>query len=344
MADRITGPARSLTKYAAAGLCAIALAACASTGQKGKINGYGGNADYKDTVGVFANPEADPSTLDPIASAAFWGTRFDREPQNPEVAVRYSNALRKIGSTEEAVKVMAKAAPLNPDNSAVNLEYGKALVETGRSFEAVRYLETAIEAKRNDWRALSAYGVALDQIGENELARAQYDKALLIAPGAVSVMNNKGLSFALSGDLKTAEATLRAAAASHRGDARVRQNLALVLAIKGDMLEAVRLARSDLPPQIADQNIDYFRSLMTQPAYWQDYASGTVETPKFGVVPSTPSVKSARAKSEPLPRLYEEPKPEEKDGAPIALSGAAPATNASAVVEDSSGAAPELKK
>lgn len=343
MADRNLRPARSLGRYASAGLCAILLAGCAATGKKGDV--LGGDADYKDAVGVFANPQADTATLDPIAAAAFWGTRFDREPQNAEVAVQYSSALRKIGSNEEAVKVMAKAAKSSPDSVAVNLEYGKALVEAGRSFEAVRYFEIVVAAEPNNWRARSAYGVALDQIGENQLARAEYDKALLAAPGAISVMNNKGLSYALSGDLKLAEATLRAAATGPGGDARVRQNLALVLAIKGDMREATRLARSDLPPQVADENIDYFRSLMTQPAYWQEYAGDTVETPNFDAAPA----EQKPAKAAPLPQLKEEPKKEDaKPGdAPIALGGATAPVNASTGPNAPSSmnfnAAPEIK-
>lgn len=330
MADRTFGRSRPLARYAVAAACAVILTGCAATGQKGDV--LGGEADYRDAVGAFTNPEADPASLDPIAAAAFWGTRFDREPRNADVAVRYSAALRKIGSTDEAVTVMAKAVGYNPDHPAVQLEYGKALVEEGRSFEAVRYLENAVAAKRNDWRAYSAYGVALDQIGENEMARKQYDKALLLAPGAVSVMNNKALSYALSGDLETAETILRAATAKPGSTARIRQNLALVLAIKGDMREASRLARSDLPPQIADQNIDYFRSLMSQPAYWQDYAQDAVDAPDFDAIAPEPSEKDAAPEPRPLPELREQPKNDEREDkdAPIALSGATPATNASA--------------
>lgn len=345
MADRTARPARSLATYAGFGVCAILLASCASTGQKAKL--AGDSPDYKGSIGAFSNPESDPSALDPIAAAAFWGTRYDREPTNAEVAVKYSQALRKIGSNDEAVSVMAKTAANSDDNPDVSLEYGKTLVEAGRSFEAVRYLKNAVAAKRKDWRAMSAYGVALDQIGEYKLARQQYDNALLIAPGAASVMNNKGLSFALSGDLEDAEATLRAAASGPQGTARIRQNLALVLAIKGDMREAERLARSDLPPQIADQNIDYFRSLMTQPAYWKEYANGAVDTPKFD---STPDAPAKETKPAPLPKLKEQPKPDEKDkkGEPIALSGTTSPTKASDVVEKTTmpdiNAAPELKK
>lgn len=333
MAARKTEFACSLRTYAGAGLCAILLAGCASSG--GGRADVASAADYANAIGVFTNPEADPSTLDPIAAAAFWGTRYNREPHNPAVAARYAASLRKIGSSREAVSVMMKAVARHPDDPDVNLELGKALVEDGRAFEAVRYLETAAETRRNDWRALSAYGVALDQIGEHEAARRKYDAALAIAPEAVSVMNNKGLSYALSGDLEMAVKTLRVAAASRRGDARVRQNLALALAIKGDLREAERLARSDLPPQLAEQNIEYFRSLMNQPAYWQEFAADSFDAPDFDAPAAdpAPSAPPPSPKPQPLPDLREEPKKdEERDDAPVALvpQPAVAPTNASA--------------
>ena len=342
-------------RMAGAAACAALLSACASGGSvKGDV--YGDNADYRDAIGVSTTTQADASGMDPIAAAAFWGTRFDREPQNAEVAVRYSHALRKIGSSEEALGVMAKVTARAPNDPEVNLEMGKVLVENDRSFEAVRYLETALEVKANDWRARSAYGVALDQIGEHKAAREQYDKALLLAPDAVSVMNNKGLSYALDGNLELAERTLRNATTNRRGDARVRQNLALVLAIKGDMREAERLARSDLPPQMADQNVDYYRALLTQPAYWQEYAADTTDVPSFddpapapAATPKAPN--SVKPKNEAPAPLREEPKePEESDNnAPIALIGTTAPTNASDVIEvrpdadDADASAPDIK-
>lgn len=330
MADRTS---RSFVPYAGAGLSAILLAACAATGEKGDIVGYGKNADYKDAVGVFSSPSADPSGMDPIAAAAFWGTAYDRAPQDPKNAVNYASALRKIGSTREAAAVMAKAYGRFPNNPDVNLEYGKALVEEGRAFEAVRYLEIASEARRDDWRAVSAYGVALDQIGEHDLARAKYDEALGISPQNSTILNNKGLSFALDGDLPAAIKTLRAATANRGADARVRQNLALALAINGDMREAERLARSDLPPQVAERNIAYFRQLVTQPAFWQDYAAGATDAPAFEAPAAATAPKAAPAAPARAPTLKEQPKDEKKDpDSPVALVAPTPATNASAIV------------
>ena len=288
-----------------AGATAVLLAACASTGDKTAATG---KKAYKDAVGAYTSPAADPSSLDPVAAAAFWGTRYNRDQSDPVVAVNYAAALRKIGSVDEAAGVMSKAATQFPDNADVALEAGKSLIEAGRAFEAVRYLEDAARVKSDDWAALSAYGVALDQIGEHQLARVKYDAALAIAPSAVNVLNNKALSYALSGDLDRAELLLRTATGSRHADARMRQNLALVLALRGDMREAERLARSDLPPRLANQNIAYFRSLMNQPAYWSEFVPDEIETPEFSAPEPAPAPKpkAAPTKQPPLPKLKEE--------------------------------------
>lgn len=327
-----------VTKYAIIASAAIGLSACAtSTGSSKSANAS--KQDYREAIDVFSNPNVDEG-MDPIAAAAFWGTRYNTDQSDPNVAVRFSKALRRINSNDEAVGVMQKTAAMHQDNVAVSLEYGKVLVEAGRAFEAVRHLETAAAKSPNDWRALSAYGVALDQIGEHEAARQKYDRALAMSPGEVMVMNNKGLSYALEGDLSMARLTLRKAASNAGSDSRIRQNLALVLALSGDMGQAERLARSDLPPLVADNNIDVYRQLMNQPAYWDEYAAGDVETPDFDSVPAAPLSPTPK----PKPQLREEQKPEEEeeksDGAPVALIEVAPVTKAStepAPLEPSSG-------
>ncbi len=327
---QITMPA-PVAKSASVFVLALLMSACASSGKS--LHADGQKVDYEEEIGVFTDPGAQAGDMDPVAAAAYWGTRYDRNPNDLNAAVSYSSALRKISSVAESVKVMTRAANAHPDNAEVNLEAGKALVEGGRAFEAVRYLETASELMPRDWRAFSAYGVALDQIGEHDAARTKYDMALLFAPDSPTILNNKGLSFALSGNLDSAKMTLRKAATVRGSDARIRQNLALVLALKGEMREAERLARSDLPPQIADQNIDYFRSLMNQPAYWQEFAADNMETPSFEPV-AAPKSEPTPVKPAPPPTLKEEPKPEKpKSTAPVALTDTpVTPTNASAVV------------
>ncbi len=315
-------------RYAGIAALSSMLAACGSV-QKSASNDVDKD-QYREAIDVFSSSASDAG-MDPIASAAFWGTRYNTDQSDPKVAVAFSKSLRKIGSTDEAVSVMQKAVNFSPDNADVSLEYGKVLVDAGRAFEAVRHLETATAAKPGDWQALSAYGVALDQIGEHEGARKKYNTALTISPGAVTVINNKGLSYAMEGNLSMARATLRQAASRAGGDARIRQNLALILALSGEMREAERLARSDLPPQVADNNIEYFRQLMNQPAYWGEYAAGNVEVPDFNDAPAAPLAPAPSSK----PQLEEQPKPQEKtsDDQPIALMEVVPVTNASTGVE-----------
>ncbi len=348
MAVRILAMQSHAARSAGVVLCALLMSACASSGKS--ISANGEKVDYKNEIGVFTDPGAAGADMDPVAAAAYWGSRYDRNPKDIDAAIAYSGALRKISSNEEAVKVMTRAANGNPDHAGANLEAGKTLVEAGRAFEAVRYLEKSTELAPQDWRTFSAYGVALDQIGEHKLARTKYDMALVFAPESPMIMNNKGLSFALDGDLDQAKQVLRAAATTRGSDARIRQNLALVLAMKGEMREAERLARSDLPPQIADQNIDYFRALMNQPAYWQEYAADNVETPSFDAAPVAAKAEPKPAKSEPAPMLNEEPKPaEKKPVAPVALKDGATTPTAASIeapmplVKDDETPAPLLK-
>lgn len=313
--------AKKLTTIVSVAAGALLLQACASTS--------GSNVALKSGTSAHANAQSDTSGLDPVASAAFWGTRYDREPQNPSVAVKFSSALRKIGSFDESLKVISRVAGKNPDDADVMLEYGKSLIESDRAFEAVRPIEYALAKRPDDWRILSAYGVALDQIGEHDVARQQYDLALSINPTAVSVINNKGLSYALSGDLDLARNTLTRATGDRHADAKVRQNLALVMALRGDLAGAERLARSDLPPQLADNNVEVFRTMLNQPAYWQDFAANGVTAPDFDAVssfeePALPSVEETVStpsvpvvEPTPLPSLPEVSEPVTPAPAPL---------------------------
>ena len=253
----------------------VGLAACASTPTP-----FGATVT-PDDLGVVAS-ETSTDGLDPIAKAAFWGTRYDREPNDLAVATEFSRALRAIENDAEALRVMGQAAQRAPQDAGVQLEYGKALIANERAHEAVRPLQTAIaNGASGDFAAHSALGVAYDKTGRHEEARASYDRALGLNPGAAQVLNNKGLSYALQGKPQMAESTLRAAIASGGGTARMRQNLALVLGLQGQAREAEMLARADLPPQVADGNAAYYRSLVAQPAYWGGMSAQNADLPVF---------------------------------------------------------------
>jgi Flp pilus assembly protein TadD len=67
----------------------------------------------------------------------------------------------------------------------------------------------------------------------------------------------------LSGDPERAEALLRRAADTETSGPEIRQNLALALALQGRFEEAETVALVDSTPEMAEQNLDYVRALMS---------------------------------------------------------------------------------
>jgi len=88
-------------------------------------------------------------------------------------------------------------------------------------------------------------------------------------PDEASVLSNLGLSYALSRDLERAEDTSRRAAQLPQADMRVRQNYALILALRGKFSEAEDIARRDLRPEEAAQNIAEIRASIAQSDTWK---------------------------------------------------------------------------
>jgi Flp pilus assembly protein TadD len=105
--------------------------------------------------------------------------------------------------------------------------------------------------------------VAYDYQTDYADAREAYAQALIASPKNPSVLNNLALSQASSGDLDGAIATLQQAIDQPSAVAQTRQNLALMLALKGNPDAADRLARKDLPSDVADNNMAYFRMIAT---------------------------------------------------------------------------------
>lgn len=192
------------------------------------------------------------------------GERYRANPKDAGAALRYSEALRQTRQYPQAAAVLQQAAIHNPNSRQLLGAYGRALADTGRLEEALDFLNRAHTPDQPDWRVLSAQGAVLDQMGRHAEARAAYEAALKIAPEEASVLSNLGLSYALSKDLPQAERTLRRAVERRSTDRRVRQNLALVVGLQGRFQEAEEIARADLPPPEAAENIAYLRQMLAE--------------------------------------------------------------------------------
>ena len=197
---------------------------------------------------------------------------YRTRPRDPDVAIRYAQALRVIGQRAQAVAVLEQASLHNPKNMILLGAFGRALADAGQYTQALEVLNKAHAPDQPNWRILSVQGAVLDQMGQHDEAQRYYASALRLAPDEPSVLPNLGLSYALSKDLGRAEETLRRAGANGGKDARVRQNLALVVGLQGRFQEAETIARADLPPDEAAANVAYLRQMLSQPNNWSKLA------------------------------------------------------------------------
>ena len=242
---------RLLVNVSLAALLAGALAGCKTTRSV-------------DTTGSVSAPAAPRSEADWRRDSAALGERFRANPRDPDVAIRYAQALRATGQRTQAAAVLETAALHHPEHKPLLGAFGRALADAGSYKQALGVLERAHSPDQPDWRILSVQGAVLDQLGRHEEAQRYYASALRIVPDEPSVLSNLGLSYALAKDLKRAEETLRRAADRGGADNRVRQNLALVVGLQGRFQEAETIAQADLPRDQAAENVAYLRRMMAQ--------------------------------------------------------------------------------
>ena len=224
-----------------------------------------------ETTGSLGAAAATPrAEADWKRSADAWGERYRANPNDPEAAMKYAQALRGNGQRSQAVAVLEQASIQNPKHMGMLGAYGRALADVGNYKQALDVLARAHTPDQPDWRILSVQGAVLDQLGRHEDAQRYYGTALRIVPDEPSVLSNLGLSYALSKDLVRAESTLRKAAAQSRVDPRVRQNLALVIGLQGRFSEAEGIAQADLPSEEAASNVAYLRQMLAQQNGWKE--------------------------------------------------------------------------
>jgi Flp pilus assembly protein TadD len=225
--------------------------------------------DRAETTGSISPQLTSNAPVDWRARAESLGEQYRANPNDPNIAIAFAQALRNNGQEAQAVAVMQQASIKHPQNRAVLGAYGRALADTGQYQQALDVFTRAHSPDAPDWRILNAQGTVLDQMGRHNEAQRYYRTALKIVPDEPAVLSNLGLSYALSKQLPQAETALRTAAAQPTAEPKVRQNLALVLGLEGKFDEAEKTAAGDLPPEQARANVAELRAMMTQQNPWQ---------------------------------------------------------------------------
>lgn len=196
-----------------------------------------------------------------LEAAQHYQTLLGRTPNNVDLALSLVRNLRYGGSGQQAIEVTNNLIARDGRTAPLLTELGKAYVSTDQMNLAIPVLEEAAALAPDQWDIQAALGVAKDYSGRFDEARSAYTAALVLSPRNPEILNNLALSQAQSGDLDGAIETMNQAVDQPTATPQVRQNLALLLALRGDTAGADRVARKDLPREVADENAKFYRYL-----------------------------------------------------------------------------------
>lgn len=217
--------------------------------------------------------------LDPLARSVFWAQQNEINPADPEAGVKLAEALRQLGQYDQAVTTAQAVLVTQPANVDAMLELGRAHIARGQAFYGIGALEQARALRPNDWRPLSLLGVAYQQVRRADDARAIWNQALTLSPGNAEVLNNAAMAQMTGGDPAGAETLLRQAVVQPTATMQMRLNLAMALGLQGRIPEAEQIIRRDLPPEVADRNIEWLRNqVRPQAAAQADTAMASART------------------------------------------------------------------
>jgi Flp pilus assembly protein TadD len=197
-------------------------------------------------------------------AAQHYAKLLEKHPDDQDVVLAVARNLRYSGSPQQATVVINQHVTKGSVSEPLLMELGKDYLASDQLSLAVSVLEQARSADPTNWQILSSLAVAEDYLGNFKEAQAHYQDALKLSANNPVVLNNYALSLAQSGQLDAAIETLNTATAQPGVTAQTRQNLALMLALKGDKEGAARLVKADLPPDMAQNNINYYQGLGAQ--------------------------------------------------------------------------------
>lgn len=225
-----------------------------------------------------AQERAGYDRLDALSRSVVWARERDVDPFDPVAGVKVAEALRQLGQYDQAAQAAEQMLITQPGNVEAMLELGRAHIARGQAFYGIAALEQARASAPRDWRPLSLLGVAYNQVRRAEDARLAWNAGLGLSPDNPDILANAAMALASEGDAPAAEALLRRAVAQQGAGLKIRQNLALVLGLQGKTAEAEAIIRRDLPPEVADGNLQWLRAKDGGPTAVAGGATDTTRT------------------------------------------------------------------
>lgn len=173
------------------------------------------------------------------------------EPNNPNVRVLLSVALRRWGVLDGAITQGQKAVELDPTSAEAQYNLGLALAAAGKMQPAIDALKEASRLASSDSASLqaeiqNALGLALAGTGDFSGALNAYTMAADLQPANAEYRNNLGAALRAAGKPAESKPVLQAATALNPGNIEQYLNLAAAARDAGDLETAVRAYRQAL--------------------------------------------------------------------------------------------------
>ncbi|MBI1326631.1 MAG: tetratricopeptide repeat protein [Alphaproteobacteria bacterium] len=154
---------------------------------------------------------------------------YARNPQNPEVALRFAKSLRANGELNKANLVLGPFAKDAKASAAVLNEYAMLQMDRGEFKAAETTARKLIKLDENNYEAWQVLGISLDAQTFHEQSETAFRKALEHAKGdKVPLMNNLALSLAAQEKVDEAIEILREAKRMAPNRTEVERNLRII--------------------------------------------------------------------------------------------------------------------
>lgn len=182
--------------------------------------------------------------------------RLGRNPRDVAALMDAGDAALALEDFDAAIGFYRRADEISPDSARIKAGFARAYTMNGDPVSAIPYFDAAERAGADVRQVAADRGLAYDLVGDNATAQRYYATAMA-AGESDQVRMRLALSQAMAGNQKAAEVTLMPLL--RKQDKPGWRTRAFALAIGGDIKQAVSVANTILPPQLAENIAPYLR-------------------------------------------------------------------------------------
>lgn len=194
--------------------------------------------------------------MDPNRAMSAALARLGRNPRDVEALLQAGESALAMGDTQAAIGFLSRADRLQPYQPRVMANLASARMRMQDPVTALGLFDDAAKAGQLSGEQIADRGLAYDLVSDNLTAQRYYREALAAGAGDEAA-RRLALSLAIMGDRRAVETVLAPLLQKQdRGAWRIR---AFAYAILGREEEAVSIANSTMPPEMASAMAPYLR-------------------------------------------------------------------------------------